>query len=90
MRCCSARTLTSKPNAPPRRHETAVCSQGGWSALMWAAYKGRTPVAQMLLEKGANPNITGQVLDHTPSFKNMYSSVLGLINEVFLPDGKRL
>ena len=30
---------------------------------MWAAYKGRTPVAQMLLEKGANPNITGQVLE---------------------------
>lgn len=29
---------------------------------MWAAYKGRTDVAQMLLEKGANPNITGQVL----------------------------
>jgi len=28
---------------------------------MWAAYKGRTPVAQMLLEKGAHPNITGQV-----------------------------
>lgn len=36
--------------------------QGGWTALMWAAYKGRTDVAQMLLEKGANPNITGQVL----------------------------
>lgn len=29
---------------------------------MWAAYKGRTDVAQLLLEKGANPNITGQVL----------------------------
>lgn len=28
---------------------------------MWAAYKGRTEVAQLLLEKGANPNITGQV-----------------------------
>lgn len=36
--------------------------QGGWTALMWAAYKGRTDVAQLLLEKGANPNITGQVL----------------------------
>lgn len=29
---------------------------------MWAAYKGRTDVAHLLLEKGANPNITGQVL----------------------------
>lgn len=29
---------------------------------MWAAYKGRTDVAELLLEKGANPNITGQVL----------------------------
>ncbi|XP_071597959.1 kinase D-interacting substrate of 220 kDa isoform X3 [Heliangelus exortis] len=32
---------------------------GGWTALMWASYKGRTEVARMLLEKGANPNITG-------------------------------
>lgn len=28
---------------------------------MWAAYKGRVEVARLLLEKGANPNITGQV-----------------------------
>lgn len=35
--------------------------QGGWSALMWAAYKGRVEVTRLLLEKGANPNITGQV-----------------------------
>uniref|UniRef100_A0A8C1QI77 Kinase D-interacting substrate 220a n=1 Tax=Cyprinus carpio TaxID=7962 RepID=A0A8C1QI77_CYPCA len=27
---------------------------------MWAAYKGRLEVAHLLLEKGANPNITGQ------------------------------
>ncbi|XP_030912338.1 kinase D-interacting substrate of 220 kDa isoform X4 [Geospiza fortis] len=32
---------------------------GGWTALMWASYKGRTEVAKLLLEKGANPNITG-------------------------------
>lgn len=37
-------------------------TQGGWTALMWAAYKGCTDVAQLFLEKGANPNITGQVL----------------------------
>ena len=37
-------------------------TQGGWTAIMWAAYKGCTDVAQLLLEKGANPNITGQVL----------------------------
>lgn len=29
---------------------------------MWAAYKGCTDVADLLLEKGANPNITGQVM----------------------------
>lgn len=39
-----------------------IPTQGGWTPLMWAAYKGRTDVAQLLLEKGANPNITGQVL----------------------------
>lgn len=46
-----------------------VPPQGGWTALMWAAYKGCTDVADLLLEKGANPNITGQVLrilPHTP------------------------
>uniref|UniRef100_A0A8D0H834 Kinase D-interacting substrate of 220 kDa n=1 Tax=Sphenodon punctatus TaxID=8508 RepID=A0A8D0H834_SPHPU len=32
---------------------------GGWTALMWASYKGRSEVALLLLEKGANPNITG-------------------------------
>ena len=37
-----------------------VC-QGGWTALMWAAYKGRVDVTELLLEHGANPNTTGQV-----------------------------
>nr|XP_034965777.1 kinase D-interacting substrate of 220 kDa isoform X2 [Zootoca vivipara] len=32
---------------------------GGWNALMWACYKGCTEVAELLLERGANPNITG-------------------------------
>ncbi|XP_017158522.1 kinase D-interacting substrate of 220 kDa-like [Poecilia reticulata] len=36
-------------------------AQGGWTALMWAAYKGRTEVARLLLDREANPNITGQV-----------------------------
>uniref|UniRef100_A0A4W6FY12 Kinase D-interacting substrate 220b n=1 Tax=Lates calcarifer TaxID=8187 RepID=A0A4W6FY12_LATCA len=35
-------------------------SQGGWTALMWAAYKGRVEVTTLLLEHGANPNTTGQ------------------------------
>lgn len=50
-------------------HTVYVPTQGGWTALMWAAYKGRTDVADLLLEKGANPNITGQVrrlLPQTP------------------------
>lgn len=42
-------------------NDLGVFVQGGWSALMWAAYKGRVEVAHLLLEKGANPNITGQV-----------------------------
>uniref|UniRef100_A0A8C0QSG5 Kinase D-interacting substrate of 220 kDa n=1 Tax=Chelonoidis abingdonii TaxID=106734 RepID=A0A8C0QSG5_CHEAB len=33
---------------------------GGWTALMWASYKGCTKVAELLLQKGANPNVTGQ------------------------------
>uniref|UniRef100_A0A4W6BRT7 Kinase D-interacting substrate 220b n=1 Tax=Lates calcarifer TaxID=8187 RepID=A0A4W6BRT7_LATCA len=33
---------------------------GGWTALMWAAYKGRVEVTTLLLEHGANPNTTGQ------------------------------
>ncbi|KAJ6654061.1 hypothetical protein lerEdw1_007487 [Lerista edwardsae] len=32
---------------------------GGWTALMWACYKGCTEVAELLLDNGANPNITG-------------------------------
>lgn len=43
-----------------------VPTQGGWTALMWAAYKGCTDVADLLLDKGANPNITGQVLRILP------------------------
>lgn len=35
--------------------------QGGWTALMWAAYKGRVEVTTVLLEQGGNPNTTGQV-----------------------------
>ncbi|XP_007904661.2 kinase D-interacting substrate of 220 kDa isoform X3 [Callorhinchus milii] len=33
---------------------------GGWTAVMWAAYKGHTEIARLLLERGTNPNITGQ------------------------------
>lgn len=36
------------------------CSvQGGWSALMWASYKGHTDIALMLLERGADHNAHG-------------------------------
>ena len=35
--------------------------QGGWTALMWGCYKGRLEVVLELLERGANPNIKGEV-----------------------------
>lgn len=49
---------------------------------MWAAYKGRTDVAQLLLEKGANPNITGQVprLDTLWRSKHAQYTPLPLLN----------
>ena len=35
--------------------------KGGWTALMWACYKGRTEVVELLLSHGANPSVTGLV-----------------------------
>ena len=35
--------------------------QCGWTALMWACYKGHTLVASELLDRGANPNIKADV-----------------------------
>lgn len=34
-----------------------VSNQCGWTALMWACYKGRDLVVSELLERGANPNV---------------------------------
>lgn len=42
--------------------QSCVLCQGGWTALTWASYKGRVEVAEVLLEHGANPNTTGQVI----------------------------
>lgn len=44
---------------------------------MWAAYKGRTDVAQLLLEKEANPNITGQVL----RLDTLYTIISFVVND---------
>ena len=33
--------------------------QGGWSALMWAAYKGKANTVSLLLSKGADVNALG-------------------------------
>lgn len=59
-----------------------MCAQGGWTALMWAAYKGCTDVAELLLDKGANPNITGQVrrklhasFEHDTDSPNVFKNV---------------
>lgn len=69
-------------------HIVYVSTQGGWTALMWAAYKGCTDVADLLLEKGANPNITGQVwtlLPHTPLFRtSVYQICIYLLRSTFI------
>ena len=36
--------------------------QGGWTALMWACYKGRPEVARILLRHAANCNVKGEVM----------------------------
>jgi len=33
--------------------------QGGWTALMWATYKGRSEAAALLLDRGAEVNAHG-------------------------------
>ncbi len=48
---------------------------------MWAAYKGRVEVARLLLEKGANPNITGQV--RRAFSYSMYKHLLYIRNSVW-------
>lgn len=35
--------------------------QGSWTALTWACYKGKTEIVQELVERGANPNMKGEV-----------------------------
>lgn len=61
---CSAETEVAKPRVNVCLCVCVCSSQGGWTALTWAAYKGRVEVTKLLLEHGANPNTTGQVM-HT-------------------------
>ncbi|KAK3576078.1 hypothetical protein CHS0354_014082 [Potamilus streckersoni] len=35
--------------------------QCGWTALMWACYKGRENVVHELLDRGANPNVKAEI-----------------------------
>ena len=35
--------------------------QCGWTALMWASYRGRVVIVQELLDRGANPNAKADV-----------------------------
>ena len=44
--------------APP---SPTWCLQDGWSALMWAGYKGHTAVVQILLDKGASIDLQNKV-----------------------------
>lgn len=71
-------------------HIVYVSTQGGWTALMWAAYKGRTDVADLLLEKGANPNITGQVwrlLAQTPLCPtSVYQIYIYLLSSTYIKE----
>ena len=38
-----------------------LCSQHGWTALMWASDRGNTKIVDLLLNKGADPNMTSKV-----------------------------
>lgn len=51
---------------------------------MWAAYKGRTDVVQLLLDKGANPNITGQVVRLDTQFPFVFSHSDNSIIDIFI------
>ena len=39
----------------------SVITQGGWSALMWAAYNGYTETAAELVKAGADMNLQNNV-----------------------------
>ena len=45
-------------------------SQGGWSALLWAAYRGHSEVVTLLLEAGANADLQAAV--HTACSASVY------------------
>ena len=34
--------------------------QGGWTALMWACYKGFADVSELLMDHGADINVRGE------------------------------
>ena len=52
--------------------------QGGWTGLMWACYKGRSEVARVLLENGANCNVKGEVCTWMWSFSMATSAETGV------------
>ena len=42
----------------------SVITQNGWSALLWAAYKGNTEVIQQLVKAGANLDLQNKVCQY--------------------------
>ena len=58
-------SVTSSVTSPWLHHcvTSSITSllQGGWTALMWSCYKGRSEAVEILLENGANPNVKGDV-----------------------------
>lgn len=61
-----------------------MCNQDGWTAFLTAAYKGRTDVLLLLLERGANMEAASNVSNSTacilllPSSCDVRSSCLCL------------
>ena len=42
----------------------SVITQNGWSALLWAAYKGYTEVVQQLVKASANLDLQNKVCQY--------------------------
>ncbi len=60
-----------------RRLDRRTCAQGGETPLMWAAEKGHADCARLLLDAGADTNITTSVRRTAPPAVIGHVLVLG-------------